>query len=577
MPRWTATWRSAGSRLTGACLSALLAAIGAGCASTPASQPAPERVSAMYGRRWLNQTPRQTQPVEAAASQPATQPATIQPASQPVVVTTRPVTGLEAMNPPYHLNLISIVTLVHELSPLVRASYEDMIAAQHGLEEFKLNLQRLEPYTRIDTQAIRFPKRRDVNGNTGEFVGGFQKETYEGAVFKVEGGGSASHFEYGEVGEGQEPADSGSGGLLRARVEVPFLGSRIRQNRVIQQAYQESSARKSELNYLSNFQAYVVTALTYYYYSVLYLDYVRAYEHKQEELDRLRKDPRFRTTDLSRLESEMNTSQVLRDQYHISYREYLLRLLSTLGIPPDAPAVLEEEPYRTSEYVEKSRSPEGLLQMIEDAYRINPTFRVLRNAIKDAELQRSQAILGKLDITAYFEGTQFPFGAETYDDRIRGWQVGGGVTVRLNDQRVLTAARLRAEAQIRQFQAQMDAEKLTIQRQITTESDQLRSNNDMRPQMVQLVQQKQAEYDESVELYLEGDATVINFDDVVGALNHIVSAEVRLATNRSSCGTSVASLMSATGEVYRIAGMQIDDEEPAEVVSGIDSSGSGGK
>ena len=93
-----------------------------------------------------------------------------------------------------------------------------------------------------------------------------------------------------------------------------------------------------------------------------------------EALGQLRKDPRFKSSDQARLESELNTGKVLRDQYAASYREYLLRLLATLGIAPNAEYVLEEEPYRTSEYVERSRSPEGLQQLIEDAYRANPTL-----------------------------------------------------------------------------------------------------------------------------------------------------------------------------------------------------------
>jgi len=522
-----------------------------------------------YGRHRRAHVSAETRPAVSPTTQASTQPATTQPTtSQPGDPASQPAAALSALTPPYRLNPIVIVALVHELSPLVRSSYEEMIAAQHALEEFKVNLSRFEPYTRVDGTTFEFPNRRDSEGSTGETVGGVEKETYEGAIFRIEGGASTSHVRYGEVAEGQEPADSGGGGLLRGRVEVPFLGSRKRQNRVIQQAYQESTARKAELNYLANFQAYVTTALTYYYYTLLYLDYARSYEHKMTALEQLRKDPRFRSTDTARLESDYDTSKVLRDQYAASYREYLLRLLTTLGIPADGDYALEEEPYRTSEYVERSRTPEGLQRLIDDAYRCNPTFRVLRNGIKDAELQRSQAILGKLDITAYVEGTQYPFGAETYDDRFRGWEVGGGVTVRLNDQRVLTATRLKAEAQIRQFQAQMDAEKLTIQRQITTETDQLRSNNDSRPQLVQLVQQKQAEYDETVEIYLSPNGSVLTFDDVSGALTSIVSAEVRVASNRCSCGVSVASLMAATGEVYRLAGMQLEEAEPEEIVSG---------
>ncbi len=42
--------------------------------------------------------------------------------------------------------------------------------------------------------------------------------------------------------------DSGDGGLVRGRVEVPFIGSRKRQDRIISQAFQESSARKAMLD-----------------------------------------------------------------------------------------------------------------------------------------------------------------------------------------------------------------------------------------------------------------------------------------------------------------------------------------
>jgi hypothetical protein len=90
----------------------------------------------------------------------------------------------------------------------------------------------------------------------------------------------------------------------------------------------------------------------------------------------------------------------------------------------------------------------------------------------------------------------------------------------------------------------------------------------MRPQLVQLVQQKQAEYDETVELYLDAHSSVLSFEDVTDALGRLTTAELRLASNRCTCGMSVASLMAATGEVYRLAGMQVDDGVGAEVVSG---------
>jgi len=487
-------------------------------------------------------------------SGPATQPAT-----QSAAPTSQPTAGLDALTKPYRLTPHSIVRLVYELSPLVRASREEMVAAQHGLEEFKLNLSRLEPFARFNADSSRFPERRDAEGVMGEAVGGVEKETFEGAIVRLEGGGSASRFQFGDAEDEEDEVEKGSGALIRARLEVPFVGSRKRQQRVISQAFQESSSRKARLNYLSNFQAYVTAALSYYHSTVLYLDYMRAYDRKLEELEALLKEPRVRPEDVSRIESNMSQSRVLRDQYDAYYRQYLLRLLSALGISPDEEYVLEEAPYQPSPYARQSRTPEGCQQMVNEAYRNNPTFRVLKDAIKDAELQRSQAILGKYDLTAFVEGTQFPFGAETFDDRVGGWELGGGVIVRLNDHRVLTASRLKAEAQIRQFKAQIEAERLTIQRRVITETDKLRSNEDLRPQILELIEQRREDFKDRSRRYLEGADPSLTIDDVLYPLNQWNSDRIRLASNRSYRGQALAALMAATGEVYRIVGMKVDN------------------
>ncbi len=461
----------------------------------------------------------------------------------------------------YRLNPQSIISLVYELSPLVRASREEMIAAQHGLEEFKRNLSRLEPFARVKGDTSSFPERRDSEAVAGEVVGGIENETFEGAILRVEGGASGSRARYGEVGEGQLSVDEGSGALVRARFEVPFVGSRKRQDRVISQAFQESRARKAELDYLADFQNHALNALYYYYYAVLYLEYHRAYGLQLDELETLKKDPRVRPEDLPRIESTADSARLTRDQYITSYREYLVLLLSYMGVPPEQEVVLEEQPFQPSPYVERSRTAEGRAAIIEEAYSNTPTFRVLNDAMKDAELQRSQAIVGKYDVTAFVEGTQFPFGAETYDDRLGGWQLSGGVTVRLNDQRVLSASRLKAEAQIRQYRAQIEGERLRIQRRVATETDRLRSYHDLRPQTAQLVEQKQTQYRNRVNSYLQNQGNGVSIEDVLIPLSEWVSAETSLVANVYYQGRAEAALMTATGDVYRRVGMKINGEQ----------------
>lgn len=529
--RWN---RPASRRRAGAWVVCALVPVAAGCGYI--KKPAPyDPLAAVAMRR--NRTT--TAPASGNGSSTATQPAV-------------------SLSEPFSLNPKGIVQLSYELSPLVNASREAMVVGQYGLEEFKANLSRFEPFTETRGEYFEYPERRGATGRTGEVVGGMQKETFEGAVFRVEGGASGSDVEFGQVGEGQEARETGQGGLVRGRIEVPFVGSRRRQERIISQAFQESSARQAELDYLKNYRTYATQALTYYHSALLYLNYVRAYEAKIDELATLQKDPRVRPEDLSRLTISSSDSAVYRDQYQASHRDSLLTLITLLGIKPEQAYILEEPPYVESPYIAMSASHEGMQAMLEDAYSNNPTFRVLENAIKDAQLQREQAIVGQFDITAFVEGSQFPFGAETYDDRLGGWRVNSGVSVRLNDQRVLAASRYKAEAQMRKFQAQIEAERLATQRQIATETDTLRSYHALRDKIIDAIAQKNEMFRTRSTIYLEGGPAPLTIDDVLAPLSEMTAARVQLAANTYYAGLAETALMGATGEVYRQVGMEID-------------------
>lgn len=516
----------------------------------------------------------QPAPVVLASTQPA--PMTPPAATTQPVPATQPGVGLQPVVPPrgprseakvvHHLNPRSIVQALYDLSPLVRASREDMVAAQYGLEEFKTNLSRLEPFVEARGDAAAFPERRDARGMTGEIVGGIQKETFEGAVLRVEGGASGSSFEFGEYEDEEDKVDRGSGGLVRARIEVPFIGSRKRQDRVISAAFQESQARKAELDYFSDYGSYASNALTYYHQALLYLNYARVWDWKVHQLEDLRNSPGFNADDQTRVQSSIDSARVNHDQYQSSYRTYASYLLSTLGLDLDGEVVLEESEYAPSPYIEKSSTPEGVSELQAEAYLNNPRFRVLNDAIKDAQLQRRQAILGRYDITAFVEGTQFPFGAETFDDRVGGWQVGGGVTVRLNDQRVLTASRLKAEAQIRQYQAEIEAEKLKIQRTIRDNLDQLRSNHDVYLQTLEVIEKKRYEYNRRSRIYLEGGERPLTIDDVLTPLGEWTSARIDLVATQYYAGMAETRLMVASGEVYRIVGMEVGAKDPSDIL-----------
>jgi hypothetical protein len=235
-----------------------------------------------------------------------------------------------------------------------------------------------------------------------------------------------------------------------------------------------------------------------------------------------------------------------------------------VGIGPDEKYTLEEpEMDAPSLYYDQTRTPEQREKLLERAYENNPQFSVLADAIKDSELKRSQAIIGKNDITAFTEGTQFAFGSETFDDRVGGWLVRGGVSFRRNDARVLTASRKKAEAEIRGFRAQIEAEQLSVQRQVAVQSQILSSYVESRPQILENLAKAEGEFEERREVYFTGDsggAPSLTIDDVLTPLGQLTVAEIRLASNLYSEALAENALLVATGEVYRMAGIEMSTD-----------------
>lgn len=536
------------------------------CGGCTLSLKQPTEVAAISSLGGLNRREQREGPT--SAGQTAGESTTTRPAAVAAVAGSQPSVVLGAVDSstepttrpagePVRLTMDSIVQHVFSNSPHMRASREEMTAAEHALQEFRANLSRLEPYVNTSGETFAYPERLDARGSAGEVVGGVQKETFEGAILRLEGGASMSEATYRDA-EREDRRDQGSGGLVRARVEVPFVGSRKRQERVISQAFQESQARRARLDYLRNFSSYVNTALGYYLLAVLQQDYAQNVEEQAEIIERILADNELNEEDRMRLVSTMDNSRVSRDQYLTSRRTYILLLLALLGMPMDNPFELVDRGEVRSRYLDALATPEGRGAMIEEAHAKNPQFHVLEGAIKDAELQRQAAIQGRYDVTAFLEGTQFPFGAPSYDDRVGGWLIGGGVNVRLNDQRVLTASRLKAEAQIRQYQAEIEAERLTIERLIVDNSEKLRSYHQIRQEVREIVRMKKLEFQRRSEAYFERGDPGLTIDNVLGPLTEWVSARNRLVANKYYIGLADLQIMKATGELYNMVGMDIE-------------------
>lgn len=519
-----------------------------------------------------------TRPVASgpAASRPATtrpagsQPAATRPSLPPLEfqtprlaaaqrASTQAAEMLEPITEPYRINYLNVIRITYLKSPQVRASRDEMIAARYGLKEFQANLSRFEPYLRVDGAGSQYPERRDSRGYEGEVVGGVDRETFDGAVFRVEGGVNASRYTFDPTDDKPAETQSGSGAVVRARVEIPFVGSRKRQARTIQQAYQESTARQAMLEYLGDYRTYVSSALLHYRQVILYLHHMRAYEDRIAAIEALLALPNLSDMDRMRLQTALGQARVDHGELQASYWTSLLSLLQELGIRPGEQYILEETKELPLRFLTQVEAPDGVRQLLAEAYENNPRFAVLEDAIRNAELKRSQAILGTYDVTAYFEGAHFALGAPDFDDRVGGWLLTAGVTVRLNDRRVLTESLKKAEAEIRSYRAQIEAEENDTRNQITIRADRLKSYYRSRRQIVENIERARAQFEERCEAYFWRQVGRMSIDDVLTSLSMLTDAQIQLANNLNQITDAENDLVVATGEVYRLVGIRLED------------------
>lgn len=461
--------------------------------------------------------------------------------------------------PPYALNLENIVKFAFLRNPSVRASREEMLAAKHGLDEFRANLNRTEPYVEMRNDVSSYPNRKGAFGDELTSVVGVRKETFEGSIMSAEVGPSFSRYTFDPSLVTGNPTEFGAKALIHARVEIPFVGSRRRQDRIIAQAYQESTSRKAQLDYLKNYRTLVESALSYYNLVIYYRRLVESYAKWTEDLDQLMKDPRVHAHDRPRIESVRSSADSYRGQYQSREDEYLTILLAYIGLEPGAPVTVEAVEYQMSPLAEAARQQEGLNALIEKARSNNPTFEVLQNAIRNAELQHDQALKGKFDVTTFVEGSLFPFGSKTFDDRYNGWTVGAGVNVRLNDSRVRSATKLKTEALIRQFKAEMEAEEIGIRRKVVSTTKALWDNDANRSQMLEVAKRKSEEYGQRLKDYY---ADQINIDQLLSTRSEMTSNAANLANTIYNSADREATLILAIGQIYEIVGLKIGDSDP---------------
>ena len=306
---------------------------------------------------------------------------------------------------------------------------------------------------------------------------------------------------------------------------------------------------------MEDYRLLVDNGLEYFALSVYYQRLADVYDASVNDLQGLYEDERVPAEDQSRILSEKGGFETTRNLYQARLDQYKVTLLSYLALEMKDDFRIDSETSSLSDFRSGPLDEIQLEALIEKARQNNPAFQVLNDAIRNTELQREQAIRGRYDVTTFLEGTLFPLGSETFDDRLDGWTVGGGVNVRLNDRRVLQATRKKAEAQIRQFQSEIEAEEIKMRRQISTETKGIVDNESNRKKILEVVSQVTREYQQRLAEYFEGE---INIDQLLETRAEMTNSQTDVAANLYNTSNREINLLGATGRIYELAGLAIE-------------------
>ena len=107
---------------------------------------------------------------------------------------------------------------------------------------------------------------------------------------------------------------------------------------------------------------------------------------------------------------------------------------------------------------------------------------------------------------------------------------------------------------IRQFEAEKEAEEITIRRKIHSTTKAIWDNDANRTQMLDVARRKAAEYQKRLEEYF---AQTLNIDQLLSSRSDIASNAASLANVVYNSADREATLVLAVGQFYEMVGLKI--------------------
>jgi outer membrane protein TolC len=456
------------------------------------------------------------------------------------------------------VDFYSIIEITFAKNLQIAAARYEIEASDYQFRRFERNLSQFVPLI-VEATADRNSQsglddghRLWENDDEAAVSAGFEKEFFDGKQISAGAGVRGSSD---DSGENSHP-------FVGGEILFPLFSSFTTLERVTERNFEENELLNAWLDFIDtvresiseSHEAYVDVeealgmrllseAAIRDYQSLLNSSFLIAREN-----DRLR------------VEDQIQAFQSESVDFHGEVDSALISLLETLGLDTvelDAIRHLEMNAgkYYGSQYIDTD-----LDALIQDAIENDVEIRVLKIAQSNAELKKRLAKQGKWDIFGKLFGN-YDFARRGDDRRKReGYEVGLGISIQRNDPKLLLLSMRQAEAEIRQFNAQILWRERQVEHLIKRRVSEARTLRQLIDELKASRTLRHSVYTQKHQSFLSGQETI---DNLIQTRESLFETETELVERLAKFFEIVIELDVASGFYFKHLGDLVSEIEGA--------------
>jgi outer membrane protein TolC len=355
---------------------------------------------------------------------------------------------------PLRVDVESIVPLTYRHNLRIAAEKFNVDGAELQFQGFERNLSQFVPLiveSSVDREqedeTVGTTRERD-SANEGRVSVGMEKEFFDGTRVAANTGMRAA----------DDRAGRNSNPFVELDLRFPLFSSFTKLERVTERSFEESEMFSAWLDFIETVRDAISESQEAYFELQRGLDRERLAREAIDDLRRVLDHPSTsaRPRDTAQLRDEIQSYQSQLVDRVGDVAAARINLLNQIGVEELAPEAVDRMTFDPANFYGSHYLTRDPARLIDETVTNDVEIRVLQIARDNAELKRQLALKGRWDIVGrLFAGYDFRARGDDPAER-SGYRAGVAFSVRRNDPKLLRISLLRAEAEIRKYDARVE-------------------------------------------------------------------------------------------------------------------------